>query len=191
MDMRERILEGFKKISLTEGFHGATVDELSSRTGVSKRTIYRYFSSKDELVNAVMDDIIKMTETKVNAAMASEKKPVEKVLDAIKIVSQNTEVLRPVIMRDLQKYYPHVWDRVEKFRAQKVQQFIEMLVVGNREGYFRDIDPRIFTTALLASIREVINPGFILENNITLEKAMFGVFNIFLYGIVAAESKEG
>ncbi|MCL5058984.1 MAG: TetR/AcrR family transcriptional regulator [Actinobacteria bacterium] len=184
MEMRERILEGFKKLSRTKGFHGATVDELSSRTGVSKRTIYRYFGSKDELVGAVMDEIMTLTEKKVNQNMASDKKPVEKVMDAIRIVSQNTEIISPVIMRDLQKYYPHMWEKVENFRAQKVQLFIDILVTGNKDGYFREIDPKIFTASLLASIRAVVNPSFILENSLTLEKAMFGLFNIFLYGIV-------
>ena len=187
MDMRERILEGFKKLSHTEGFHGATVDELSSRTGVSKRTIYRYFSSKDELVEAVMTEILTLTEKKVDLVMASDKKPVDRVMDAIRIVSQNTQIISPAILRDLQKYYPHVWEKVESFRAQKVQGFIDMLVTGNKDGYFRGIDPRIFTTSLLASIRAVVNPSFILENNLTLEKAMFGLFNIFLYGIVESD----
>ncbi len=62
MDMRERILEGFKRLSRTEGFHGATVDALSSATGVSKRTIYRYFKSKDHLVTAVMEQLMAITE---------------------------------------------------------------------------------------------------------------------------------
>lgn len=184
MDMRERILERFKKLARVEGFHGATVDELSLSTGVSKRTIYRYFKSKDELVGAVMDQLLTMTEKKVDQAMASDKKPVEKIMEAIRIVSQNTEIITPAILRDLQRYYPHIWEKVEKFRAGKVHTFIDMLVSGNREGIFREIDPRIFTAALLASIREVVNPGFILENNLTLEKTMFGLFNIFLYGIV-------
>jgi AcrR family transcriptional regulator len=189
MDMRERILEGFKRLSRTEGFHGATVDALSSATGVSKRTIYRYFKSKDHLVTAVMEQLMAITEKKVDQAMSSSQKPVEKVMDAIKIVIQNTDIITPAIMRDLQRYYPHIWERVEVFRARKVQIFIDMLISGNRDGIFREIDPRIFTASLLASIRAVVNPGFILENNLTLEKAMFGLFNIFLYGIVQGQDR--
>ncbi|HBV96543.1 MAG: hypothetical protein JL50_16825 [Peptococcaceae bacterium BICA1-7] len=189
MDMRERILAGFKKLSYTEGFHGATVDELSSRTGVSKRTIYRYFKSKEDMVDAVMSEIMARTEERVDRAMASSKKPVEKVMEAIRMVALNSEIISPAIMRDLQKYYPHIWDKLECFRSKKVQLFIDMLINGNRDGYFREIDPRIFTASLLASIRAVLIPGFILENNLTLDKAMFGLFNIFLYGIVESDKE--
>ncbi|MFZ5633398.1 MAG: TetR/AcrR family transcriptional regulator [Bacillota bacterium] len=185
MDMKERILAGFKELAFTAGFHAATVDELSARTGISKRTIYRYFKSKDEMVNAVMDELMAATEKNITSALASADTPVEKVLSLIRVASQNLRIVNPLIMRDMQKYYPHVWKRIEDFRARRVRTVIEMQVTGNMQGYFRETIPEVFTTALLASIRDVLNPGFLLENNLTLEKAMVALFDIFLYGIVS------
>ncbi|MFZ5648942.1 MAG: hypothetical protein ACOY30_15130 [Bacillota bacterium] len=41
-----------------------------------------------------------------------------------------------------------------------------MLESGTRQGYFRDTMPEVFTAALLASIRSVVNPAFILLRQI-------------------------
>lgn len=185
MTVKERILAGFRELSFTVGFHGATVDELSARTGISKRTIYRYFRSKDEMAGAVMAEFIAAAEEKVNFALSSTDNPVEKVVNLVRVVSQHLKVLNPLIMRDIQKYYPHIWMRIESFRAAKARSVVEMLITGNRQGYFRETIPAVFTTALLAGIRDVLNPGFIIEHNLTIERTITALFDIFLYGVVS------
>lgn len=191
MTMKDRILAGFKELAFTVGFHAATVDELSARTGISKRTIYRYFRSKDEMVGEVMGEIMASTEKLVDQALASGESPVKKLADIIRVASQNLRAINPMMMRDMQKYYPHIWNRIEKFRAEKARSIVEMLIAGNMQGYFRETVPSVFITALQASIRDVLNPGFILENNLTLDKAMVSLFDIFFFGIVSVDARNG
>ena len=191
MNMKERILAGFRDLSFTVGFHGATMDELSSQTGISKRTIYRYYKSKDELVNAVVDDFMAQTEQHFNAVLSSEGNPVEKISSFISTMFQQLKFLNPLIMRDIQKYYPHIWTRIEAFRARKIRSVIEnMLLAESRQGYFRETIPAVFMTAILSSIRDVVNPAFILENGLTVEKTARAVFEIFLYGILSDEARK-
>jgi AcrR family transcriptional regulator len=47
---RERILEAARELFYAQGVQATGVDALSARAGVSKRTLYREFGSKDELV---------------------------------------------------------------------------------------------------------------------------------------------
>lgn len=37
------------------GFHATAMDSVMAESGISKRTLYKYFSSKEELIEAVMD----------------------------------------------------------------------------------------------------------------------------------------
>lgn len=191
MSVRERILAGFRELAFTVGFHRATVDDLSAKTGISKRTIYRYFRSKEEMVWAVMGEIMSTTEQKVNQALAATENPVEKVTALVRTVSQSLRVVNPLSVRDLQKHYPLVWERIEHFRAGKARMVVEMLMAGSRQGYFRETIPEVFITALQAGIRDVINPGFILDHGLTIEKTVVSLFDIFLYGIVSEEARSG
>lgn len=50
-DKREAILEAALTLFVERGFHGAAVPEVAERAGVGAGTIYRYFASKEALVN--------------------------------------------------------------------------------------------------------------------------------------------
>lgn len=52
---RDAILEIASLAFLEHGYRGASVNEMSRQSGISKETIYRYFNNKKELFAAVLD----------------------------------------------------------------------------------------------------------------------------------------
>lgn len=51
---REQILAGAKKVFLREGFAATSTDAIAREAGVSKRTLYAYYPSKEELFEDVL-----------------------------------------------------------------------------------------------------------------------------------------
>lgn len=184
MEYREKIIAAMKEMAFIRGFSRVTVDELAGRTGISKRTIYRYFDSKNEIVSAVLEDFMSAVEMKVQQVLDSPYDPVKKIENVVHVVSQSAMLIQSPALYDLQKHYPGLWDKIEQFRAQKVQLVFEKIITDNIQDNFRAIEDKIFTTALLASIKAVINPSFILENNLTLKETIQVLFTIFMHGIV-------
>lgn len=56
-DKREVILEAALELFVERGFFGTAVPEIAERAGVGAGTIYRYFESKEALVNALYRQI--------------------------------------------------------------------------------------------------------------------------------------
>ncbi len=54
MSKTEQILEAAEAVLYREGFHATGMDRLIEAAGVSPRTLYRQFRSKDDLVRAVL-----------------------------------------------------------------------------------------------------------------------------------------
>ena len=48
---REQIIEAARKLFNKYGFKKVSMDEIASSAGVTKKTVYTYFSSKEELFN--------------------------------------------------------------------------------------------------------------------------------------------
>ena len=184
IDTRERIVIKFRELAEERGFYGATVDELASRNNMSKRTIYRYFKSKEELIVAVMEHFMAEVEQEVLQVLDSSENPVQKITLFVKLLSERLRELSPGIYGDLQRHYPLIWERVEQFRAEKLRYLIGIIVEGSQQGYFKPINPTIVTASLLATARAVVNPKFVLENNLCIEDAFRTMMDTFLYGIV-------
>ena len=49
---RKRIIEAASKLFYGEGIRAVSVDAVAEKAGVTKRTLYYHFESKDELVAA-------------------------------------------------------------------------------------------------------------------------------------------
>lgn len=189
IDYRQKITTALKELALVQGFSRVTVDDLAAYTGISKRTIYRYFRSKEEIVESVMEDLMRGIEKSIRMAVETSAHPVDKITGAIGVVLRNVRLIQPLALRDLQKSYPRLWEKVEQFRAEKIQKIFEDLLLESGHDCFRKVNPKIFTTALLAGIRTVVNPSFIMENNLSPEETIQSLFDIFLNGIAMEKTE--
>ena len=187
MHTRDKIILGFRKLAEEKGFYSATVDELAARNNMSKRTIYRYFKSKEEIIEAVMYTFMTEVEGEVFGALDRIENPIEKITLFIQIVTQKLRTITPVLIRDLPKHYPQIWEKVEQFRTEKINCLTGIMVEGSKQGYLKEINHTVVTASLLATVRAVVNPTFIMENNLTPEETFRTVMNTFLYGIVSKE----
>ncbi|CKI30538.1 TetR/AcrR family transcriptional regulator [Mycolicibacterium smegmatis] len=59
-DVRQRAIEAAVELFHREGFGAVGIDRLTSSIGMSKRTLYKYFDSKDDLLLAVLDSCEEM-----------------------------------------------------------------------------------------------------------------------------------
>lgn len=65
-DRRREIMDAALELFVERGFHGTTVPEIATRAGVGLGTIYRYFESKDQLVN----ELYRTWKSELGAAVA-------------------------------------------------------------------------------------------------------------------------
>lgn len=173
-----------KELASAQGFSRVTMDDLADHTGISKRTIYRYFGSKEEIVTAVIEDLMHSIEKDIKMAVETPGHPVDKISGVIRAILRYVKQIQPPALQDVQKCYPGLWEKVEQFRAEKIQHIFEELLAGDGQNYFRKVNPKIFTAALLASVRAVVNPNFIMKNNLSPEETIQSLFDIFLKGII-------
>ena len=71
--MKERILETADRLFYLQGIRAVGVDTVAAEIGISKRTLYNHFPSKDALISAYL-------ERRATSAPASDKPPLEQIL---------------------------------------------------------------------------------------------------------------
>ncbi len=65
------------------GIHGSTVQDVLVGAGVSRRTFYQYFQSKEDVLSAVYDHRIGELERRVATRIATTADPVQRVTDTV------------------------------------------------------------------------------------------------------------
>ena len=71
--MQERILEATDRLFYFQGIRAVGVDTIAAEAGVSKRTLYNYYPSKDALIIAYLS-------RRLRPADASDLPPAEQIL---------------------------------------------------------------------------------------------------------------
>ena len=146
--MKEEIVKRALNDFMQYGFKTFTMDDLASKMGISKKTLYEHFPSKNDLVEAVLDYALDMSCKNVEAFVQGDGSVIENVYRNQKKVKEifNINSDRPIC--ELQKYYSKTYERMEIDFAKSDARFIDKLLEkGWQEGLFRkDINVNFYKT---------------------------------------------
>jgi len=191
MDDQTKIIEQIEDKLFKEGFYKTTMDDVASELGMSKKTIYKFFPSKEDLVMAIAKHFMNSMKNKIVPALNSDKNAIEKLAELISILAKASEKISPKRMDEIRKYFPSLWNEIDKFRTQMMFGNITKVIdQGKAEGLFIDYPTSIIMNVLVASVRNIVNPDFILNHNFSIIEAARFAFKIVIGGIVTDKGKK-
>jgi AcrR family transcriptional regulator len=97
-NQRDRLTAGMIAVVAEKGYHEATISQITAAAGVSRRTFYSYFSSKEECFFATYDVITEHLREVVNEAGSKHEEWVErarvKLATLLEFFSSNPDLAR-------------------------------------------------------------------------------------------------
>jgi len=176
---------------IQEGFYKTTMDEIARDLQMSKKTIYKYFPSKNELLEAVCDMRIDLMQTKMNEIIESDDDSVTKFIRILNLNKGMMMNCSPAWLRDIQVHAPHCKLKFDEMRNKKIIHILtRLLEQGKKEKMIEHIAPEIIITAFLGAVESVTNPDFILNHKFSFHEAMIITAEIFFNGFLTEQGKE-
>ena len=128
------------------GFKSFTMDDLANSLGISKKTLYEQFSSKNELVEATLDYALEMTCQQVDKFISGKGSVIENVFRNQKEVQNLFNLSSSKPIWELKKYFPKTYERMDIEFTKSDACFVDKLLEkGWEEGLFRkDINVSFF-----------------------------------------------
>jgi AcrR family transcriptional regulator len=189
--LQEKIIDQIEDKLFKEGFYKTTMDEVASELGMSKKTIYKFFPSKEDLVMAIAKHFMNKMKSKILPALNSDKNAIEKLGELISILAGVSEKISTKRMEEMKRHFPQIWNEIDSFRTKMMFENITKVIdQGKAEGLFIDYPTLIIMNMLVASIRSVVNPDFILNNSFSIIEAARFVFKIIIGGIVTEKGEK-
>ncbi|MBE0447145.1 MAG: TetR/AcrR family transcriptional regulator [Actinobacteria bacterium] len=158
-ELRERLLDIAEEKMFRLGYRSMSVDSIAAEAGISKKTLYEVFPSKETIASLVIDRMLQRVEQQMEGIFKGTSDPVRKLqLVVTTITGVLSRIQRPA-MEDMKKSTPALWERIDRFRREREGYLKRILVDGMEKGVFReDIHPDIATAVYLTSMRTILDP---------------------------------
>ncbi|KJD33923.1 TetR family transcriptional regulator [Tamlana nanhaiensis] len=110
-----------------------TMDELAQTLGISKKTIYKFYNSKEELVVESVVCLVNAFKEKINLILKDEQDPLSCIILIYKKGFESLMYFKPSFIFGLKKYYPEAFHVFEDFRQDIVFNTIQKLLQQAQE----------------------------------------------------------
>lgn len=190
--LRDRIVRTAERMFMSSGFVRVTSDDLAHEVGISKRTLYSVFRSKDEILQAVVRATMEETMKKVEAATGDPDLNFVKRFAAVgNVLAGTLGRITPVFLDDMRRSAPEVWNEIQAFRREKIMKYGRGLFeAGRREGYFRDdLDLDLVLGMFIGLIEAFVAPEAVLSSGLAPAEVLRTVFAVFFNGVLTGKGR--
>jgi AcrR family transcriptional regulator len=187
-----RILRTAYPMLMREHFSGLTMDGLAFALGMSKKTIYAHYPSKDAIVSALIETIGATIRRRVGEVIAApgDSFP-QKLARILAIVGSYFAPLTPAFLQDLQRFAPKVYGEIDAMKERNIPRvFGSFLRIGVQEGMVRsDADITFMTEFWVQTLKGVHDPASLARANLTPKAAFEKALDLFFRGILTEQGR--
>ncbi len=190
--VRAKIVRKASEEILVRGYTRVTMDDIATGLGMSKKTLYRVFPGKREMLLAVLSEFTgEIDRGLMGVANLTDVSFTEKLRRVMEYVGVQYSRFGEGFVEDLRTSEPEVWRNLERFREDLVLRYFRQLIEeGVQMGAFRpDIDARVLAMVYIASIRQIINPRTMADLGGSPLRAYEAIFRLLFEGMLTDESR--
>ncbi|MBB6735055.1 TetR/AcrR family transcriptional regulator [Cohnella zeiphila] len=173
----------------SSGFQSLRMDDVARYMDISKATLYKYFSSKEEIVSIIveifLDQIVDLYQEYLEDPNISFGEKFQRTFtQTMMIANYGTEPF----LSDLREAMPEQHEKVEaaiRARNEKLQAFYE---AGMEAGAFERQNAALLVLQDELLFRKLIDPIFLTKRNLTLRGALFDYYLMKKKQLLTAET---
>lgn len=142
------------------------MEEIAEKLAMSKKTLYKYFTGKDEVLSAVLDATHCQVEElmqgfKTSLTTSGDEEFLHHLSQAGRQMADHLNIVwQSPFLKDIQRSYPEYWQAfTERRRAGILSMFQIICEEGKKRGVLRcELNYELFTLMYLACIENIMHP---------------------------------
>ncbi|MFF2014700.1 TetR/AcrR family transcriptional regulator [Paenibacillus sp. NPDC058177] len=179
VEPRVKLLKKLINSVMKDGFQHLRMDDIAKHMDVSRATMYKYFSSKEEVIAGVVQVFVDYIERLADRNPEDDERSFgiwfQKLFDqTVALVGKITDIF----LKDLQTIYPELYDQLRAVLSRREQQALIFYREGKEKGIFNPINERLILLQDDLLLREIINVKYLLQNQISIEQVLYDYYNL-------------
>jgi len=159
-EKKKYIIENVGHLYFKKGIRAVTMDTVAAEFGISKKTLYQYFTDKEDLVNQVIEFYIE--ESGKTFKELDDTNAIDSILLIRKHVAFIFKFYNNSIEKDLKKYYPGLYKKINEVKRERIfTSTIDNLKLGMTQDLYRtDLDPYLIAKLQVGRMLYTMNPDY-------------------------------
>ncbi|HPS65222.1 MAG TPA: TetR/AcrR family transcriptional regulator [Ignavibacteria bacterium] len=190
-EIRNRILEYSAKKFMENGFYKTSMDEIASELGMSKKTLYKYFDSKSDLVRQVAVNFIETQKKRVDEIIMDKKADIiEKLILLTKRNTDSTRMVNEKWHNDIRLHEPKLHKYCEKFQNESISRIAtELIKQGKKEKVIEDYPPALIVESTNVLLRNLFSMEYVSGSGYSIDTIFTFIVNLLLNGVLTPRGK--
>ncbi|AHM58298.1 TetR family transcriptional regulator [Flammeovirgaceae bacterium 311] len=192
VDIRQNIITTAEELFIRYGFKRVTMDDIAREMSISKKTIYQFFTDKNEIVCAATEEHLRREEEQMEQLEEESENVIEFLVKCTKMIRQHVATVNPSAIMELQKYFPDGWNIFLHYKKKVfVNSLMRSLIRGQEEGYFRpDFNPEILAMLRMEEVQLCFDNRVFPRNRFDFTEVQVQVFRHFIEGLMTAKGRD-
>jgi AcrR family transcriptional regulator len=185
--LRSRIMQTASDLILSRGYSQFLMEDLATELGVSKKTVYVYFPTKQALALEVIESVAEGVRASAEAILErADLSFTEKINRLVEGIVDRMAKVTPAVLRDIQRHEPEIYLRIDAVRNKAVPFiFSRILEEGRAAGLVRDDVPtQLAIDYHLHAIQGLVSPESLSRLDMTPADVADYAMRIFLNGMM-------
>ena len=178
-DPRKRCIQETIALCSSQGLD-FTMSELAARLGMSKKTLYVLFESKEALLLATVDAMF--DEVKVSVA--------EKIRRLVVVLPDSYQTLDWTRLQGVEEKYPVVYRRIRQRLETGWEPTLDLLRQGVEQGVLRPFEPGLFRAVVEGAIEHFLSSNALEREGLGYVQAMDGMMDLLMEGILTRREEK-
>jgi AcrR family transcriptional regulator len=171
------------------GIRNVNMDDISRKVGISKKTLYQYVKSKEDLIETLFYyDEVKW-DNEFSRLKLDEMNAIEILLQVSLMVFEEMGQLDPKIKYELKKYYESIFSGFMIKKQNHIFDHISKNITkGISEGFYRfDVNVDLVASLYVRNLVDMHNKDYCIIKNITFEQVFQVMFENHIRAISTPE----
>jgi len=192
VESKEQIAKAAEDLFLAYGVRSVTMDDISKKLAISKKTIYQHYKDKDEIVCLVTERVMEREGAQIDMIKANANDVIHELFLLSKYIREHGQSVNPSVLFDLQRYHRSAWEIYLRFKESVfLQSLISTLSRGKKEGFVREnVDVEILSLLRLEEIQMAYDADVFPRDKFNYKSVQWQLFDHFIHGILTRKGIE-
>jgi AcrR family transcriptional regulator len=185
---RYKLLKKLISSVMKDGFQNLKMEDIAKYMDVSRATMYKHFSSKEEVIEGVVRVFVDYINSLEDRTVEDDEKSFgvwfqQLFEQSVSLIGRITDVF----LKDLQVAYPDLYDDLKGTLNKREQQTLKFYQDGKNKGIFNQVNEKFILLQDDILLREIINVKYLLYNQVSIQQVLYDYYHFKKVQLFRAE----